>query len=174
MRTREDEWHKPRVIGDNTANMRTAVCSVCGDILTWWLADKDIGGIISNYCPNCGARLAPNKDCKCIPVNRETSNNLVDGQYIIQGNRRDEYAALQKQLNNAFFSNCDIKIVAVPKLTDLAKQVKAYRTKHSLSQEQLADKAGLSRWTVINIEQGKSCSITTREAILEAIRDDRN
>lgn len=88
-----------------------------------------------------------------------------------------EYEKLKRlhdELDNAFYSGCDIKIVAVPKLTDLAKQVKAYRAKHNLSQEQLADKAGLSRWTVINIEQGKSCSITTREAILEAIRDDRN
>lgn len=107
---------------------------------------------------------------KCLRCNN-AAKWRINGQYLICANCRNEYEALQNQLHSAFYSGCDIKIVAVPKLTDLAKQVKAYRAKHSLSQEQLADKAGLSRWTVINIEQGKSCSITTREAILEAIKE---
>ena len=70
---RENEWHKPKVIrcNDQSEDYREAICSVCGEILFCWYANEDKFGIISNYCPNCGARLLQYPQSRYIIVEQE-------------------------------------------------------------------------------------------------------
>lgn len=72
MKTMETEFHIPKIIygKGNLSDYREAVCSACGELLDSWFIDEDKFGIVSKYCPNCGARIMPN-DTQFIVVDKE-------------------------------------------------------------------------------------------------------
>ena len=51
----------------------------------------------------------------------------------------------------------------------IGPQIRRARDKHSLTQSELAAKAGVSRATVARVELGTSISIATLEKILDAL-----
>jgi transcriptional regulator with XRE-family HTH domain len=55
-------------------------------------------------------------------------------------------------------------------ITEFSKRIKSYRIKKRLTQQELADRAGISLFTVAQIEKGKSMSFSTLIAIFRVFR----
>jgi transcriptional regulator with XRE-family HTH domain len=53
---------------------------------------------------------------------------------------------------------------------EFGKRIKGYRIKKRLTQQELADKAGISLFTVTQVEKGKPVSCSTLIAILRVLR----
>jgi DNA-binding XRE family transcriptional regulator len=54
--------------------------------------------------------------------------------------------------------------------TEFSKRIKSYRIKKRLTQQELADRAGISLFTVAQIEKGKPMSFSTLIAIFRVFR----
>jgi len=63
------------------------------------------------------------------------------------------------------------RINAESEVSRLGEKIRALREKKKMSQEELAEKSGISRQTISSIESGKSLSVTTStlEAIAKAL-----
>jgi transcriptional regulator with XRE-family HTH domain len=59
-------------------------------------------------------------------------------------------------------------------LAEIGARVKAYRIDYSLSQQELADKAGISRRSVVNMENGEDVQFSTLIKSLIALGLDSN
>ena len=54
-------------------------------------------------------------------------------------------------------------------LRELGKRVKQHRLAKNLTQERLAEMAGVSRMTIVNLEQGKTATLLTFVQVLHAL-----
>jgi transcriptional regulator with XRE-family HTH domain len=52
----------------------------------------------------------------------------------------------------------------------LGKRIKEYRIKKRFTQQEVADRAGVSLFTIAQVEKGKSVSATTLIAVLRVLR----
>ena len=59
-------------------------------------------------------------------------------------------------------------------LTEIGARLKAYRIDYPLSQQELADKAGISRRSVVNMENGEDVQFSTLIKVLIALGLDSN
>jgi len=55
-------------------------------------------------------------------------------------------------------------------LVELSKRIKDYRIKKRFTQQEIADRAGVSLFTIAQIEKGKSVSMATLIAVLRVLR----
>ncbi|MCK8058728.1 MULTISPECIES: helix-turn-helix domain-containing protein [unclassified Fusibacter] len=59
-------------------------------------------------------------------------------------------------------------------LSEVGKRLKAFRIDYPLSQQELADKAGISRRSITNMENGEDVQLTTLIKVLMALGLDQN
>jgi transcriptional regulator with XRE-family HTH domain len=59
-------------------------------------------------------------------------------------------------------------------ITEIASRLKAYRIDYPLSQQELSDKAGISRRSITNLENGEDAKLSTLIKVLMALGLDSN
>ena len=59
-------------------------------------------------------------------------------------------------------------------MAEIASRLKAYRIDYPLSQQELSDKAGISRRSITNLENGEDVKLTTLIKVLMALGLDSN